>query len=101
MAAPIMHAGDTGPLIVNVKDSGAAVNLTGATVLAKVIHPNNDVKTPTINITNAAAGETTVTLASDTLVEGTCLLQIKITFADRIKTTKAIALVVERKVSGL
>lgn len=101
MAQPIFVEGDTGPFLVYVKDAGVAVNLTGVTPLAKLTQPDGTVIDLTEAITNAAAGEITITFIATDLKYGKNTLQIKLTFADRIKYIRAIDLFVERKISGL
>ena len=102
---PLIHKGDTGPLTVSITDNGAVLDITGATLVAKVQEVDGTtINTPAIVVSDGPNGVMTLTMVAATWpTEGDHILMDKVTLptGSRVKRTKRIPVHVLPTIGGL
>lgn len=102
---PLIHAGDTGPLTVTLTDKGAILDITGATLEARILEVDGTTtNTPAVVVSDGPNGVITLTMVVATFpTEGDHILMVKVTLptGSRLKRTKRIPVHVLPTIGGL
>ncbi len=103
---PIIHAGDTGPLTLTLTDNGLALDITAATLEAKVLEVDGTTtNTPAVVVSDGPNGVMTLTIVAATWpTPGDYILMVKVGLAGpgtRVKRTKRIPVHVLPTIGGL
>lgn len=96
---PPIHAGDSLVIGVTVSDGAGPLSLSGATVVAKAQATTGASVTLTATVTDAAAGEITISLPAATIAEGVYAVQARVTLpSGEAQTVTDARLTVQRSV---